>query len=205
MATTATYGERLAWEPAKPRFHPVRLLVSWLVSAAALLIAAWIVPGVATGGFLGAATAALLIGVLNAILPPIVAALRLPFMALLGFVLVLVVDALMLQLVAKVAPSALTVDDFGDALLAALVAAAVSVVLAVVVGTNDDDTYTLNVVRRVAKRQGGAERTDIPGSDLPRDRRARSPDPPPRDARRERTDDGSLARRRQAPDRRVGA
>ena len=163
MAATATYGERLAWEPAKPRFHPVRLLVSWLVSAGALLIAAWIVPGVSTEGFLGAAVAALLIGVLNAILPPIVAALRLPFMALLGFVLVLVVDALMLQLVAKIAPSALTVDDFGDALLAALVAAAVSVVLAVVVGTNDDDTYTLSVVRRVAKRQGGAERTDVPG------------------------------------------
>ena len=91
------------------------------------------------------------------------AALRLPFMALLGFVLVLVLDALMLQLAAEIRPEAISVDDFGWALLAALVMAAVSVVLAVIVGTNDDDTYTLKVVRRVAKRQGGATRTDTPG------------------------------------------
>ena len=153
----------MAWHPERPRFHPVRLVVSWLVSAASLLVAAAIVPGVSIEGFWGALTAALLIAILNAILPPIVAALRLPFMALLGFVLVLVVDALMLQLAAEIRPEALTVDDFGWALLAALVAAAASVVLAVVFGTNDDDTYTLRVVRRIAKKQGGATRTDTPG------------------------------------------
>jgi uncharacterized membrane protein YvlD (DUF360 family) len=161
--TTTSYGEQMAWHPEKPKFHPVRLVVSWLVSAAALLIAAAIVPGVSIEGFWGALTAALLIGVLNAVLPPIVAALRLPFMALLGFVVVLVLDALMLQLAAEIRPEAISVDDFGWALLAALVMSAVSVVLAVIVGTNDDDTYTLQVVRRVAKRQGGATRTDTPG------------------------------------------
>jgi Type I phosphodiesterase / nucleotide pyrophosphatase len=48
-------------------------------------------------------------------------------------------------------------------LLAALVVAAVSVVLEVIFGTNDDDSYTLRVVQRIAKRQGGATRTDVPG------------------------------------------
>jgi uncharacterized membrane protein YvlD (DUF360 family) len=162
MASTP-YGERMAWHPERPRFHPVRLVVSWLVSAAALFVAAAIVPGVAIEGFWGALVAALLIAILNALLPPVVAALRLPFMALLGFVLVLVLDALMLQLAAEIRPEAISVDDFGWALLAALVAAAVSVVLAVIFGTNDDDTYTLQVVRRIAKKQGGATRTDTPG------------------------------------------
>ena len=162
MASTQ-YGERMAWQPERPRFHPLGLVVSWLVSAAALLVAAWIVPGVDIGSFWDALVAALLIGILNAVLPPIVAALRLPFMALLGFVLVLVLDALMLQLAAEIRPEAISVDDFGWALLAALVMSAVSVVIAVIVGTNDDDTYTLKVVRRVAKRQGGATRTDTPG------------------------------------------
>ena len=133
------------------------------LSAASLFVAAAIVPGVSIEGFWGALIAALLIAILNAFLPPIVAALRLPFMALLGFVLVLVLDALMLQAAAEIRPEAITVDDFGWALLAALVAAAASVVLAIVFGTNDDDTYTLKVVRRIAKRQGGAERTDTPG------------------------------------------
>jgi uncharacterized membrane protein YvlD (DUF360 family) len=163
MSAAPTYGQGVTWEPARPRFHPVRLVVSWLLAAASLLIAAWIVPGVAVEGFGGAIIAALLIAILNAILPPIVAALRLPLMALLGFVLVLVVDAVMLLVAAEIAPKAISVDNFGWALLAALVAAAVGVVLDVIFGTNDDDTYTLKVVQRIAKRQGGATRTDVPG------------------------------------------
>jgi uncharacterized membrane protein YvlD (DUF360 family) len=157
------YGEAVSWHPERPEYHPLRLLLSWLLSAAALLIAAAIVPGVAVEGFGGAVVAALLIAVLNAILPPIVAALRLPFMALLGFVAVLVLDALMLLLASEIRPEAISVDNFGWALLAALVAAAVGVVLDVIFGTNDDDTYTLKVVQRIAKRQGGAEPTDVPG------------------------------------------
>ncbi len=77
--------------------------------------------------------------------------------------LVLVLDALMLLAVSEIRPEWITVDNFGWALLAALVAAAATVVLDVVFGTNDDDTYTLKVVQRVAKRQGGGERTDTPG------------------------------------------
>ncbi len=55
------------------------------------------------------------------------------------------------------------VDEFGSALLAALVIAAVSLALHVVTGTNDDDEYALRVIRRVARRQGAAAPTDVPG------------------------------------------
>ena len=158
-----TYGEAVGWHPERPKYQPLRVLLSWLLSAAALLIAATIVPGVSVEGFGGAVVAALLIAVLNAILPPIVAALRLPFMALLGFVAVLVLDALMLLLASEIRPEAISVDNFGWALLASLVAAAVGVVLNVIFGTNDDDTYTLKVVQRIAKRQGGVERTNVAG------------------------------------------
>ncbi len=120
-----TYGEAVTWHPERPKYRPLRLLVSWLLSAAALLIAAELVPGVAVEGFWGAVVAALLIAVLNAILPPIVAALRLPFMALLGFVAVLMLDALMLLLASEIRPEAISVDNFGWALLASLVAAGV--------------------------------------------------------------------------------
>ena len=41
--------------------------------------------------------------------------------------------------------------------------AAVSIVLQVLTGTNDDDEYTLRVVKRIARRQGGETRTDAPG------------------------------------------
>ena len=163
MAATSAYGERVVWKPAKPRFRPFRVLLAWLLSAASLFVAALLVPGVEVNGLLGAAIAALLIAVLNAVLPPIIAALRLPLMALLGFVLILVVDAAMLLLVSDVAPGAIRVSNAWWALLAALVASAVGVVLDVVAGTNDDDTYTLRVVQRIARRRGDVTRTDIPG------------------------------------------
>jgi uncharacterized membrane protein YvlD (DUF360 family) len=163
MAGDPPFGDSVAWKPARPRYHPARVLLSWLLSAAALFVAALIVPGVSVEGFLGAVVAALLIAILNALLPPIVAALRLPLMALLGFLLVLVVDALLLILASAVAPSAIKVSSGWWALVAALVASAVSVVLEVIFGTNDDDTYELKVVQRVARRQGEITRTDTPG------------------------------------------
>jgi len=100
---------------------------------------------------------------LNAVLPPIVAALRLPFMLALGFLLVLVADAFLLLAADAVLSGDIRVDSFGDALLASLVMSAVSVVLQTILGTNDDDQYSLKVTRRIARRQGANARTDVPG------------------------------------------
>jgi uncharacterized membrane protein YvlD (DUF360 family) len=157
------YGQAVTWQPDRPRFKPLRLLISWFLTAAALWAAAAILPGVHIDGVWGALAVAALVAVLNAVLPPLVAALRLPFMLVLGFLLVLALNAFVLKLASDVLENAFKVDSFWWALLAALVVAAVSVVLQVVFGTNDDDTYTLQVVQRVARRQGGAERTDVPG------------------------------------------
>ena len=157
------YGESVAWQPERPRFRPVRLILSWAVTAVALWFAAAILPGVDVGSTGSAFAVAAVVAALNAVLPPLLAALRLPFMVALGFILVLVVDALALQLAARWLDDGFVVDNFGWALLAALVAAAASVVLQVIFGTNDDDTYTVSVVQRIARRQGGGERTDVPG------------------------------------------
>ena len=204
MAET-TFGDAVTWHPERPKYRPLRVVLAWLLSAAALLVAAALVPGVSVEGFGGALAAALVIAILNALLPPIIAALRLPLMALLGFVLVLVLDALMLLAVSEIRPEWITVDNFGWALLAALVAAAVTVVLDVVFGTNDDDTYTLQ--GRPADREApGRRRTHgHAGDPLPRDRRPRAAGAPARDARRQRPEHGALDRGGHARDRRVGA
>ena len=91
------------------------------------------------------------------------AALRLPFTLVLGFLLVLFIDALALLIADELLPDFGGVDSFGDALLAALVIAAASIVVETVAGTNDDDENALRVVRRVARRQGRADTTDVPG------------------------------------------
>ena len=65
----------------KVRIRPLRLLVAWVLSAIGLLIAALIVPHVDGRRLLRrTASPTAVIAMLNAILPPLLAALRLPFM-----------------------------------------------------------------------------------------------------------------------------
>jgi uncharacterized membrane protein YvlD (DUF360 family) len=158
-----TYGETVRWEPATPRLGLVRTIVSWVVAAAAVAVAAWLVPGVALEATGAAFLVAAVIAVLNAVVPPVLAALRLPFMLALGFLLVLVADAALLELADAVLGDDIRVDSFGDALLASLVISAASVVLQTILGTNDDDQYSLRVIRRIAGRQGAIARTDVSG------------------------------------------
>ena len=163
VADPASYGRGVAWRPERPRFRPARLLLSWVLTAASLWVAAELLPGVDVAGTGGALLVAAVVALLNAVLPPLLAALRLPFMLALGFLLILALNAVALLLASRWLDNTFTVDNFGWALLAALVVAAVSVVLEVIFGTNDDDTYTLRVVQRIARRQGGGAPTEVPG------------------------------------------
>jgi uncharacterized membrane protein YvlD (DUF360 family) len=148
----------------RPRFGVIRLVVSWIVSGAALLFAAWLLPGVSASSWWGALLVAAAVAILNSVLPPVIAALRLPFTVGLGFILVLLVDAWMLKVASDAFSSShFHVDSYGAAFLAALVAAAASVVLTVMFGANDDDTYTLRVIQRIARRSGERTVTDVPG------------------------------------------
>ena len=163
-APAPPYGQDARWEPGKPRLRPVRLVVAWIVAAASVWVAAAVLPGFRLDEFGSAFVVAAAIALFNALLPPLIAALRLPYTLALGFLLVLAVDALALVIADDyLLPGFGEVDSFGSAFLAALVMAAVSMVLQVILGTNDDDDYTLRVVRRIARRQGAAEPSSVPG------------------------------------------
>ena len=100
---------------------------------------------------------------LNAVIPPVLAAIRLPLTLVLGFLLVLIADALILQLAAElnITDGVFSVDNFGWALLAAFIVAAVSLVLAVLLGS--DNMGAIRTAQRIAKRQGIIATTDVPG------------------------------------------
>jgi uncharacterized membrane protein YvlD (DUF360 family) len=157
------YGEQVRWKPATPRLGIVRTLVSWVVAAASVWVAAAIVPGVALEQTGAAFLVAAVLALLNAVVPPVLAALRLPFMLLAGFLTVLIADALVLMLAHDLLPDDIRVDSFGDALVTALLISAVSLVLQAILGTDDDDEYNLRVTRRIARRQGASAVTDVPG------------------------------------------
>ena len=189
------YGERIRWEPATPRLGLVRTLVAWVVAAASIWVTAAILPGVALEQTGAAFAVAALLAVLNAVLPPALAALRLPFMLLAGFLLVLVADAAVLKLAHEVLPDDIRVDSWGDAFLAALLISVVSLILQTILGTNDDDQYNLRVTRRIARRQGASAVTDVPGIVFLEIDGLALAGAPRRDARRQRAEHGALDRR----------
>src|SRR5881398_3536435 len=84
------------WSPTRPRVRLFALIMSWLVSGIALLAAAYLVPGASATDFRAAVAAAAVIALMTALLPPLVAALRLPFTLVVGFLLVLCLDAALL-------------------------------------------------------------------------------------------------------------
>lgn len=159
---SSAYGEAPSWSPERPSFSASHLVLVWLLSAVSLLVAALLVPGATVSSLGVAMAAAAVIAGLNAVLAPLVAALRLPFTALLGFFAVLFVDAGMLLLAVRWT-NGLSIDSFWSALAIALAAAAVDVVLSILFGTNDDDVYSLRVVQRIARRSGEQVVTDRPG------------------------------------------
>ena len=158
-----THGVTPQWRPRRPSLRPRRLLLQWVTSALALYVAALLVPGVKVEGFFGALLAAALIAVLNAIVPPLIAALRLPYMLAAGFLIVRLLDAWMVKVAADMSDHTFTIPSYWQALLVSLVAAAVSVALEVLLGTNDDDVYGLRVTQRVARRSHERVVTDVPG------------------------------------------
>ena len=72
--------------------------------------------------FWSAVGVAAVVAVFNAVRPPLIAALRLPFTILADFLLVLLVDGLALYLAADIDALNIEVDSLGWALLAALIA-----------------------------------------------------------------------------------
>jgi uncharacterized membrane protein YvlD (DUF360 family) len=157
------YGSDVTWEPARPSLDPVRLAVGWLIAAASVYLAAGLVGGVAIDRPGAAFLLAAAIAIVNAVVPPLIAALRLPLTLLTGFILVLLADAGALLLAGDVFSDWISVDSVGDALLASLVMAAITIALEALAGTNDEQIYSLRVVQRIARRQGGRGRTDAPG------------------------------------------
>ena len=162
-AVAVEYGSAPRRADVKPQIRPTRLLLSLLVSAASVFLAAGILPRFDVGDFWAALLAALVIAALNAILAPLVAAVRLPYTVATSFLLLLLLNAVVLRLADALTEGAVEVDGAGAGIIAALVISAVSTALEVVAGSNDDDAYTLRVIQRIARRSGERIETDVPG------------------------------------------
>jgi putative membrane protein len=120
-------------------------LIRLVVNAVALAAAAWLFDGISVGGaddgdrVLTLLVVALIFGLVNAFIAPVIKLLSLPFIILTLGLLLLVINALMLLLTSRLAEAfdlEFTVDGFWSAVLGSIV---ISIVGAVLNGLLQDD------------------------------------------------------------------
>jgi putative membrane protein len=112
-----------------------RFLQGWLINTLAVLAAVLVVKGIQYEKPLDLVLASLLLGVLNAILRPVLLLLTLPLLVLSLGLFTLVINALLLYWVGNLLRPHFVVDTFWDAFWGALVISVVSLVLNVLTGT----------------------------------------------------------------------
>lgn len=106
----------------------MNLLWRWLITTVAVLAAALILPGVAVTGFGAALIAALVLGLVNVFLRPLLVLLTLPITILTFGLFVFVINALLVLLVSSLVPG-FDVAGFWWALLFSLIVSLVTSVL----------------------------------------------------------------------------
>ena len=103
------------------------LIFRWILNTLALFIVVTLVPHFHYGSIVNLAIAAAILGLLNAVVKPILFLLTLPLTIITLGLFLIVLNALMLEITAFFAPG-FTIDGFGWAIVGAIVLAFVSMV-----------------------------------------------------------------------------
>lgn len=103
-------------------------LLHWFIMSLAVAISAYILPGVALSGTVATIVTALVLGIANAVVRPILHVLALPITILTFGLFALVVNALVVLLVAAIVPG-FRVDGLGWAILFSIVLAIIAAAL----------------------------------------------------------------------------
>ena len=116
----------------------MKFIINIFVSALAVLISAWLLPGVHVTDYVSALLVAVVLAFLNTVVKPILTILTIPITFFtLGFFL-LVINALMIMLASKIIPE-FHVSGFWWALIFSLILSLVTGILNMFVGNNDKE------------------------------------------------------------------
>lgn len=80
------------------------ILINWLLAALAIIVTAYLLPGVSLSGFVPALVTALLLGLVNAFIKPVLLLLTLPINILTLGLFTLVINAALIMLIARLVP-----------------------------------------------------------------------------------------------------
>lgn len=122
----------------------MKLLIRWASTSLALFVAAWLLPGIRVEGnaWLAYALMALILGLVNAVVRPVLKLLTCPLIILTLGLFVLVINGLTLWISAAIAQRlgiGFYVDGFWPAVLGSLIVSVVSVFLSALLHDDDRD------------------------------------------------------------------
>ena len=106
----------------------MKIFVHWIISAIAIIISAYFLPGVHVAGFVTALIIALVLGVINGVIRPVLVFLTLPITIVTFGLFLLVINTLLIMFVAAIFPG-FVLDSFLWAFIFGIVLAFVNAVL----------------------------------------------------------------------------
>lgn len=139
----------------------LRVLIVWAITSVALHAGAAVIPGVHVAGWRAAIAAAAAIGLLNALLWPLLIRVALPITVLTIGVGALVFNGALVSFVAVLVPG-FTVSSIWSGIALAIWLTLVNTTITTVLAIDDDDFYYRSVVRRLAGPKG-AINSQVPG------------------------------------------
>jgi putative membrane protein len=101
------------------------ILIGWAINAASLLLLAWLIPAVQVTGFGAALIVALVLGLLNAVIRPVLIVLTLPVNLLTLGLFTFVINGFLFWLAARILEG-FSVSSFGWAILGAILYSLIS-------------------------------------------------------------------------------
>jgi putative membrane protein len=132
MQSSCNKARYFAATPANIGDKRMTFLIHWLIRAVAIVITAYLLPGVKLSGFGAALFTALVLGFINTFIKPLLLLLTLPLNILTLGLFTFVINALLILITSALVPG-FVVTGFGWALVFSLVLSIINYVLGVIV------------------------------------------------------------------------
>jgi uncharacterized membrane protein YvlD (DUF360 family) len=142
--------------------HLIRAVVVLLVDALGLLLLAALLPGFELDGADSALATAALVGLLNALVWPVLARFALPLSVLTLGLAALVLNGALVAFAINLIPGA-RVEGLWSGVAVALGMTVLTSLVSALLAIDEDESWYRNVVRRQAQRRGGQIESDVPG------------------------------------------
>jgi uncharacterized membrane protein YvlD (DUF360 family) len=136
----------------------IRLLVVWFVDTISLLVTAWAITGIsieATAGaprLVVATAAALLLGIVNLLIRPLILLIAMPLGWMVIFLIGFFINAITLMITSSLLPG-FAVDGWWSAFIGGLFLSFINAILIALLNVDDEESFYANMVLRQAARQ----------------------------------------------------